>query len=417
MAAALLAVLLVQFVGGEIIFARMDTARMERAQAQRLADWLIFADKLSESQGDAVPRMAALWQPQLIVARSDTPPPTRAGEATDHRAGDRITAARPELAPLAFQAMREGSDLIGSMRLSGGGWLAFRASDYFEAPSQLSHYIASILLLLLCVLLTALLFGRMIAGPLAKIAAAAERVGREDDIAIVAGGPREVRQVAAAFDRMQARLLSRVAEREQSLAGISHDLRTPLARLRLNASTVEDEETRASLQADIREMETFVASVLDYLRGDEAEEQQRADIASILMTLVDEARDRGEAVDYAGPNRLEMVTRPVKLKRLVRNVVQNAARYAGNARVGLQSEADVVIVTIDDDGPGIPEHRMQAAFQPFSRIDLDGERRGGGVGLGLTIAKRLAERMGGSIMLYNREGGGLSVKIRLPMRN
>lgn len=417
-AAALLLALMAQFVGSDIIFERIEAQRMERGRAQRLADWLSFADEFAGAHPDALNRMTALWQPDLIVSHSAAPPPGRGpqGDADAARVEMLVRIAREQMEPLGFRAVREGRDLTGSMRLGSGGWLVFRAKDYFVERSQLYHYMTSALLLLLCVVLIVLLFGRMIARPLKRIADAAELVGREENVPIIVEGPREVRQVAAAIDRMQSRLLAQLNDRVQSMAAMSHDLRTPLARMRLNAASVGDADARIALQQDVDEMEGFVSSVLDYLRGDEAEGEKRVDIASIVMTVVDEARDRGEAAEYAGPHRLEAVTRPLKFKRLVRNIVQNATRHAGNVRVLLEEEeeAGTIRILVTDDGPGIPEGELDAVFEPFYRVETSRNRQTGGSGLGLPIARRLATRLGGTIRLCNQHKGGLEVTITLP---
>ncbi|ODU22597.1 MAG: hypothetical protein ABS87_01665 [Sphingomonas sp. SCN 67-18] len=414
-AMALLGALLLQFVGGEIIFARVEDARMERGRSQRLADWLLFADEFIDARPDAVARMNDMWHPRLRITRHDAPPAVGGGAVSaDREIARRVIASQPRLAPLDLHAVRDGDALHGTIRLSHGGWLSFRSEDYFQGYPYFYHYTASVLSLLVSVVLLALLFGRMIGRPLADIAAAAEHVGRDAPVAIAATGPREVRQVAAAFDRMQARLLDHVGERVQSLAAMSHDLRTPLARLRLNASAVDDAETRAALDQDIVEMEAFVTSVLDYLRGDEPEQEQWADLASIVMTVVDEARDAGGAVSYDGPDRLEGVTRPLKLKRLLRNIVQNGVRHAGPTRVRLIHDANRIVIGVDDDGPGIPEDKLDAVLKPFTRLETSRSRSTGGAGLGLAIAHQLSQRLGGEIALSNRSGGGLSVTMWLP---
>ena len=420
-AAALFAALLIQFAGGEIIFNQVEEARMERGRAQRLADWLLFADEFIDTRPDAIERMNALWGPRPRAVRHAPAPsgelqggrPER-GEALDPDLAGRIVASQPRLARLDFRAARDGEALHGTIRLSGGGWLSFRSEDFFQRPSQLYHYMASLLLLAACVLLMALLAGRMIARPLARIADAAEHVGRDAPVPIAVEGSREVRQVAAAFDRMQTRLLGHVRERVQSLAAMSHDLRTPLARLRLNASTVADAEARAALEADVAEMEAFVSSILDYLRGDDPEPEEPADIASIVMTVIDEARDAGHEASYHGPDRLESVTRPLKLKRLVRNIVQNAVRHAGSAAATLARDGDAIAVIIDDDGPGIPESALESVLEPFTRVEASRSRHTGGAGLGLAIARQLSGRLGGAIALRNRAEGGLRVTITLP---
>ena len=413
-AVALFAAVLFQFAGSEIIFAEVEETRMERGRSQRLADWLLFADEFIDTRPDAVARMNGMWQERLRIERHDRQPPLEPAVTANGDAMQKILALQPRLAALDFRAVRDGDALTGVIRLGNGDWLYFRSEDYFQGYSLSYHYTASLLLLLASVVLLALLFGRMIGRPLARIAEAAEQVGRDDPIPMTIEGPREVRQVAAAFDRMQARLLDHVGERVQSLAAMSHDLRTPLARLRLNASTVGEAETRAALELDIGEMEAFVSSILDYLRGDDPEHVQPADIASIAMTVVDDARDAGGDVDYSGPDRIEGFTRPLKLKRLLRNIVQNGVRHAGGAHLHLSSDAGHIIVRVDDNGPGIPEDKIGEVFEPFTRVENSRSRSTGGAGLGLAIARQLSRRMGGTIDLQNRPEGGLSVTIRIP---
>lgn len=412
--AALLMALAVQFVGSDIIFERIEAANVERGRAQRLADWLAFANEFANTRPDATDRMTWLWQPDLIVERRESPPVLPAAQMEDKRVEQLVAVARPHLAEFDFRAVREGDDIIGSIRLSNGGWLAFRSKDYYVMRSQLPRYVASGLLLLVCVVIIVLLFGRMIGRPLARIAQAAGQVGHDEVIPVVIEGPREVRQVATAFERMQTRLVAQLRDRLQSMAAMSHDLRTPLARMRLNASTVEDHDTRAALEQDVEEMEGFVSSVLEYLRGDEPEPEQWVDIASIVMTVVDEVRDQGEDVEYSGPDRLETSTRPLKLKRVVRNIIQNAVRHAGNANVTLDRSGNDLRITVEDDGPGIPPDLMDVVFEPFHRIETSRNRGTGGSGLGLAIARRLVARLGGTITLINRSSGGLRTVILLP---
>ena len=417
-AAALLAALLVQFVGGEIIFKQLETDRMQRNRAERLAERLVMAEELITTNPDkaTIALMNKLWRNKLTVARTTTAPalsrPEQQDELEEIRA--RIVSALPGIAADSLQLARVGNTLKGVLRARDGSWIPFRSEGHFKSNSMILHYTASALLLLGCVVLIALLFGRMIARPLHQIVEAAETVRRDEPVSVTVEGPREVRQVASAFEAMQARLLAHVREHVQSLAAMSHDLRTPLARLQLNASLVEDPETRAAIEQDVAEMEAFVTSILDYLRGDDPEPEQLADISSIILTVIDEARDLGANVTFSGPERMEQVTRPLKLKRLIRNIVQNAVRHGGNARVTLEVEQEGIAIIVDDDGPGIPEDKREAVFEPFVRIESSRNRQTGGVGLGLAISRQLTDRRGGSISLSNLDPGGLRVVIRLP---
>lgn len=417
-AAVLLAALLIQFVGGEIIFKVVDNDRMQRGRTLRLTERLEIAEDLLETQPHLEPLrlMNRLSHPDLSLSIARTLPPhlasADAGKLSVLR--DRIVAACPEIDPDTLHLVRAGEALEGGFPRADGTWLLFRADNHFRGQRMLFHYTASLLLLFACVVIVALLFGRMIGRPLRQIAEAADRAGRDEPVTVTVDGPREVRQVASAFEAMQTRLLGHIRERVQSLAAMSHDLRTPLARLRLNASTVTDPETRHAIEEDVAEMEGFVGSVLDYLKGDDAEPEQRADIASIVMTVVDEARDSGIEAEYSGPERLETVTRPMKLKRIVRNLVQNAGRHAGNARVDLDAGTETIVITVEDDGPGIAEGDLETVFEPFTRLEVSRNRKSGGAGLGLAIVRRLVTRLGGSVALANRREGGLRATVRLP---
>ncbi|MFA7595928.1 MAG: ATP-binding protein [Novosphingobium sp.] len=417
-AAALLAALFVQFVGGEIIFKQLETDRMQRNRAERLAERLVMAEELIATNPDnaTIALMHKLWRNRLTVTRTVAAPalPPSGSQDELEEIHARIAAALPGIATDSLRLVRIGNTLEGVMQARDGSWLHFRSEGHFKGNPMMLHYTASVLLLLGCVVLIALLFGRMIARPLHQIVEAAETVRRDEPVSVTVEGPREVRQVASAFEAMQARLLAHVRERVQSLAAMSHDLRTPLARLQLNASLVEDQETRAAIEQDVAEMGAFVTSILDYLRGDDPEPEQLADISSIILTVIDEARDLGANVTFSGPERMERVTRPLKLKRLIRNIVQNAVRHGGNARVKLEIEHQSITIIVEDDGPGIPEDKWDAVFEPFVRIESSRNRQTGGAGLGLAIARQLAGRLGGSIGLGNLGSGGLRVAIRLP---
>lgn len=390
----LLAALLLQFIGGELIFHHVESARVARDRDERLAERLAVATRLL----------------------TRLPPATRAQTAAELWLSPLTIGWQPQ-APAAADRddRRNGDALEGTVELPDGSWLRFRSAGHFAMVPMWHHYAASIALLLTCGLLVALLFARMIGRPLQALARAADAVGRDEPLVIAPEGPREVRQVAIAFEAMQARLYGLVRERTQSLAAVSHDLRTPLARMRLHAATIGDEETRAAIEGDVREMEAFINSVLDFLRGDDPEPAQLADIASILLTIVDDARDLGGRASYTGPDRLETLTRPLKFRRAVANIVQNAIHHGGAAWVELREEPEQLVITVNDEGPGIPAGQLEAVFEPFFRLEGSRNRSAGGAGLGLSIARRLVGRINGTLVLGNRPQGGLCAVIRLPI--
>ena len=194
------------------------------------------------------------------------------------------------------------------------------------------------------------------------------------------------------------------------LAAISHDLRTPITRMRLRAEFVEDDEQRAKMLADLEEMEHMIAATLAFARDDATREARRqVNVAALVQGL---AEDMG--IPYDGPDNVVLSAGTVALKRLVANLLDNARKYGGIARATLSEEPGAVVVTIDDDGPGIPETEIERVFAPFVRLEASRNRETGGSGLGLSIARAAARAHGGDITLHNRPEGGLRVRLVLP---
>lgn len=249
------------------------------------------------------------------------------------------------------------------------------------------------------------------ARPFATFATAAERLGT--DMAappLPETGSREIRAAAHAFNVMQGRIRRFVEDRTQMLAAISHDLRTPITRMRLRAEFVEDDEQRAKMLADLEEMEHMIAATLAFARDDATREARRpVNVAALVQGLAEDMD-----IPYDGPDSVVLSAGTVALKRLVANLLDNARKYGGTARATLSEEPGTVVVTIDDDGPGIPETEIERVFAPFVRLEASRNRETGGSGLGLSIARAAARAHGGDITLHNRPEGGLRVRLTLP---
>ncbi len=305
--------------------------------------------------------------------------------------------------------------LVGAIRLSDGTWLNFSAA-LFRPTTPERTMLLSTSAMAVGILLLGLVVVRLIARPLRELAAAADRIGGTGSTTLVPEiGPREVVHAAQAFNRMQARIDRMIADRTQALAAVSHDLRTPIARLRLRASLLDDAELQRQFDADLAEMDAMVGTTLAYLRGDLEQEARRpTDLAAILETLCDDATDAGKDVLYEGPAQARLTGRPLALKRALSNLIDNAAHYGEAARVRLFIEEAAFVVHVEDSGPGIPEDQMDNVFKPFRR--LDHARGRGGSGLGLTIARQAVEAHGGTITLSNRQEGGLRAAVFLPRK-
>lgn len=302
-----------------------------------------------------------------------------------------------------------------ALRLGDGSWALFSPAQ--EPPPLLSpHAVLSTLIMAIGVILFSVWATRWIGQPLAIFADAADRLGRDVNAPpLPPGGPREVRRAASAFNEMQNRIRRFVEDRTRMLAAISHDLRSPITRLRLRAEMLPDDEARARMLADLADMESMVTSTLDFARGEERTETvQTTDLAATLETICDAAADIGLAADYAWSGRLLCVCRPLALKRALTNLIENAARYGGKARVHAERKGDAIRVTIEDNGPGIPEEAMEKVFTPFFRLEQSRNRKTGGMGLGMTVARTVIRAHGGDIRLDNRPEGGLTVVVTLP---
>ena len=305
--------------------------------------------------------------------------------------------------------------IIGAVELPDGSWLNFSAG-LFRPPTAEHASLLSTSAMAAGILLLGLLVVRLIGRPLRQLSDAADRVGMPGvTIAMPETGPYEVRHAALAFNRMQSRINKLIADRTQALAAVSHDLRTPIARLRLRAGFLDDPEAQRAIVADLDEMDAMIGATLAYLRGeDELEPERPTDIVALLETLCDAAADTGAEAHYDGPGQARLTCRPVAIKRAFANLIENAVKYGKVARVQLDDLAERILVRIDDDGPGIPEADMEVVFEPFRRLDPSRNRGTGGTGLGLTIARQVISQHGGTIRLLNRPAGGLTTLVELP---
>lgn len=392
---------------------------------QQFAERIAAAARLLDRTGNETVRRdlaAALDGSGLHLHWPMKTPPTPGKKATaDTELGTVRAALEEDFGPLGgdrlFKAGASEHRNPGiALRLGDGSWALFSPAQE-PPPSLLSpHAILSTLIMAIGVILFSVWATRWIGQPLATFADAADRLGRDVNAPpLPPGGPREVRRAAAAFNEMQDRIRRFVEDRTRMLAAISHDLRGPITRLKLRTEMLPDDEARTRMLADLADMEGMVSSTLDFARGEEQTESvQTADLAATLEAICDDAADMGLAADYAWSGRLLCVCRPLALKRALANLIENAARYGGKAKVRAERRSDAIHVTIEDDGPGIPEEAMEKVFTPFFRLERSRNRKTGGMGLGMTVARTVIRAHGGDIRLNNRPEGGLTVVVTLP---
>ena len=312
---------------------------------------------------------------------------------------------------------KAGTETSIEVRLADGSWLVFTMPNRILVHFSLTHLAPHLALLTLVIGLLSMLAARRLARPIADFALAAERLGVDTNAPPLAErGPRELRAATRAFNRMQERLRRFIADRTQMLAAMSHDLRTPLTRLRLRTEFIDDPELQRKVLADLDEMSAMVESTLAFARGDgDSEPRTQVDLGLLVEGLCEDAVDAGGAVSFTGPRGIDVSCRPNALRRAVANLIENAVKYGGAARVAVNPEPERVVIAVDDDGPGIPPDEQEKVFAPFYRLDRSRNRDTGGVGLGLAVARTVARGHGGDVTLANRAEGGLSARLELPL--
>jgi signal transduction histidine kinase len=307
-------------------------------------------------------------------------------------------------------------NLVAQVELEDGSVAVFSAAIPQESLSRLESLVPQLLLLVAVCFALAGLLVYMTTRPLERLARAADDIGRDPEGPDIAeSGPSEVRSVIAAFNRMQRRVREHLRERTQLLGAISHDLKTPITRLRLRTEMLADGDIGARMQRDLGEMEAMVNSTLEFFRGLEAEPQRRPiDVDALVGSVAEDRRDMGQALTVRGTARAPYAGHPQALRRCLDNLVENAVRYGGSAEIELDDTAERLRIAVRDRGPGIPATELQRVFEPFYRLESSRNPDSGGVGLGLSIARNIARWHGGDVVLENAAGGGLIAAIVLP---
>ncbi|MBI3102349.1 MAG: HAMP domain-containing protein [Burkholderiales bacterium] len=256
---------------------------------------------------------------------------------------------------------------------------------------------------------------RWLTRPVQRLAEAAQALGQEGATPPVPEeGPREFRQASRVFNQMQARIRQQLAERDRFVAAVSHDLRTPLTRLRLRTEALAQASERERMGRDIAEMDAMITATLEHLRGAaHAEPLAKVDVRALIDSMADDYLDTGHEIAVDG-RCAPLQVRPGALRRCLDNLVGNALRYGGGAQVSVLDLGTAVRITVRDHGPGLPAQELASVMEPFYRVEPSRNRASGGMGLGLSIARDIALRHGGTLVLRNATGGGLEAVLELP---
>jgi signal transduction histidine kinase len=332
-------------------------------------------------------------------------------------------AAPPAIAvPVPFFAAHELAAHQGSarrydvsVRLPDGAALLFRVTRMPEGAPLPRHLFGNLVLLVLILVIVLYVAARNITRPLSELARAAHSVGRDARPArLQERGARELRDAARAFNTMQDRLRRYLDSRTRVLAAMSHDLKTPLTRLRLQVETLDNPPMQERIGRELDEMEAMVREALALFRGSEdGEPPAPLDLNALLDKVREEFTDMGQQVTVAGRTAQPLTAKPQALKRCLTNLVANATHFGARADI-LVEDGPVVAIRVRDGGPGIPAQELERVFEPFYRLESSRNRDSGGTGLGLSIARDIAQAHGGSLTLSNLPGGGLEAALLLP---
>jgi signal transduction histidine kinase len=432
-----------QMVSSELFY--LGQARRQALQIQnqrvfdqlpgRIASLVEVLNTMPDAERPSV--IAAAQRPQIHIRLLDGPFPNLIdshepdANLVRSRIEAMLTTARPVIVADRYRPedQRAGpatgrveSGMLIETALSDGHWLLFASNldppalDLVTAEFSQVAFAAWLILSVLLAVLLSMLAAQRLVRPLSELAKAVEQLGGSGDApALSPRGPREVQGTMRAFNRMQERLRRFNEDRTRMIAAMSHDLRTPLTRLRLRAESVEDHDQQQKMFADLDMMGKMIESVLSFARDDTKHEPQSlVDLSALVEGICLDAADAGEPVTFSGPRGVAISCRPTVMRRAISNLVDNAVKYGGSASVNLLPEPERIVVTVEDEGPGIPRSEREKVFEPFYRIETSRNPDTGGVGLGLSVTRSIIWEHGGDIVLARRKGGGLSVRLELP---
>jgi signal transduction histidine kinase len=309
------------------------------------------------------------------------------------------------------------SDLRIALRLgTSDDWLLVMPKSDGQETVRMIRNAALPVLAVLMIAMLSIWVARGVVKPLDDLAAAAEKLGRDRELSLVGNfNAPELQAIGSSFNAMQLRLKRFVDDRLQMIAAISHDLRTPLTRLRLFAEYLPDPDQRRQVLSDVQDMEAMMSATLTFASNKLKDEAQSiVDLASLLISLCDTAADAGGKVSYDGPDHAKLQCRPVAIRRAFANLIDNGCKFGDRVQVTLRDSAEAIVVTVADDGPGIPAEQREAALRPFTRLETSRNRETGGTGLGLTIAQDVILAHRGRIELGTSALGGLEATVTLP---
>jgi len=396
-----------QVLSSPALSVSLERSALAEPEAEQTARAALFAAMLRRFLGDGRP---------VAVSVSDAAPSEPAPMRPFGGRGMHGGWAPPMAA--AHYLGQPGLSFVAQVRLRDGALVTFASRLPEQTASWPYRLLLSLVVLLAAVIAVSLVAVRWVTRPLRTLADTAEELGRNiHRPALEERGPNEVARAARALNTMQSRLIAYLDDRTRVLAAMSHDLKTPITRLRLRAELLEDSALKAKIAADLEETQSMVDGALDYLRGAARDEAAKpVDVTALLESLQADMRVLGSEVTIEGAAAKPLRAKPQALKRCVWNLLDNAVKYGARARIAVDDDERRLRIRVLDEGPGIPAAEMDKVFEPFYRVESSRNRATGGTGLGLSIAKGIAEDHGGSLELGNRAEGGLEATLLLPRK-
>lgn len=409
----LLALGLVQVLASVIFYAAIDRQTIREDHARRVAELLVVGERLHQLDPAAMP--AAMTTRYLQVDTAPTPT-TRPGatmpavvEIERHILRWEPTLAGRGLALGVRRATRGRHDLVGSMQLADGAWLNFRSADISSGWPIALRATVMTLLITLASIVVAIYVLRRLMQPLRQLSEAVERSGGA--LPLDESGPADVRQLARSFNDLRERVSGLESERSRSFEAISHDLRTPLGRLKLAADFVGESDIAKIVSSSADEMEAMLMSLQSFLRAQHVTgEEENVDLVALIAPMLAAC---GDSAGLTAPAEAMIRTYREPLTLALQPLIENALQYGTRAAVTITPRGNAWRIAIADDGSGIPDELLEQILDPFFRVDSARSRNTAGFGLGIPTAHRLIERIGGKLSFANAEGGGLVARIDL----
>jgi signal transduction histidine kinase len=404
------------FSGSSVLTEIVDSVRISEAAPPELRRSLAAATSTEANRKYWFPATSPVTQ-YFLAGESRSEEATRLITRATHHLSVGMRREPPTSRPPELRLDPQGlPEYLLGVRLKDGSWAVFATSHRSWGPDRAIRWLIRVVFLASSIVVVTLITARQFARPIKKLAAAVGEFGVNHRApAIPESGPQELRQVIRTFNEMQAQIQKFISYRTMMLAAISHDLRTPLTRVRLRGELIEDSEQQARLFRDVDEMQAMVDGALAFFRDDAVTEPTTSfDLPTVLQTIANDYADQSIDIRYQGPAQATYQGRPFALKRAFNNLVENAIKYATPPDIELVREPRAWVVVVSDRGPGIPESALGSVFRPYYRVDKSRNRGTGGVGLGLTVAQAIVHGHGGDITLENAPGGGLQARVVLP---